>query len=546
MLRTVRSRGLHRAADRIGARRIVSAMSSGRSRCALTVVRCAPSHAAVGRAPSFAAAPLRAGCVHRLRAGCGRALRRLKPERLPTPTRWRETAPMLGRALSLVAALLLACASGSAYGYARPLQPETAHQGFAIAAPDAHRAPAHVTPEAASENSPATAEASDGRRFYAKARYYGAGMGSFISVDPWDGDTTSPVSLNKYLYGYANPGIYIDPDGRIGFLTDLRDRFDRTDAILRQNAVEAEGSAGLLGYSLLRGLAAAGSAIPRALNVASDAVAQALPGETFSGVRADGAAEFGNVVDTGAYVVANPGQVVKDIHSNAVQTTVALAEGDRGAASDAISVFGQVGGGAAAGRVLGFGAGAAPHAPKVVFEGANGHPAARFFDPAMADELDLLDRPAGRGIDVAHSPQIEVPFGAGIGKQGYAYENALASNLPARDRLPKNFKTFDFFDDFSREAVSAKTLDTTTDSRLSDPRTVFSPLRDSVDAARDFESYRRGPVRLVGGDIEERTVRVGVPLETNGEQWLQIMRAIEYAKEQGVRLKPEVVTNAPR
>jgi len=77
VLRTVRSRGLHRAADRIGARRIVSAMSSGRSRCALTVVRCAPSHAAVGRAPSFAAAPLRAGCVHRLRAGCGRALRRL-------------------------------------------------------------------------------------------------------------------------------------------------------------------------------------------------------------------------------------------------------------------------------------------------------------------------------------------------------------------------------------------------------------------------------------------------------------------------------------
>jgi hypothetical protein len=33
-------------------------------------------------------------------------------------------------------------------------------------------------------------------------------------VDPWDGDPTSPVSLNKYLYGYANPGVYVDPDGR--------------------------------------------------------------------------------------------------------------------------------------------------------------------------------------------------------------------------------------------------------------------------------------------------------------------------------------------
>jgi hypothetical protein len=51
-------------------------------------------------------------------------------------------------------------------------------------------------------------------RYYAKARYYGAGRGSFLSVDPWDGDPTSPVSLYKYLYGYANPGVYIDPDGR--------------------------------------------------------------------------------------------------------------------------------------------------------------------------------------------------------------------------------------------------------------------------------------------------------------------------------------------
>jgi hypothetical protein len=28
------------------------------------------------------------------------------------------------------------------------------------------------------------------------------------------GDIANPVSLNKYLYGYANPGVYVDPDGR--------------------------------------------------------------------------------------------------------------------------------------------------------------------------------------------------------------------------------------------------------------------------------------------------------------------------------------------
>jgi len=223
---------------------------------------------------------------------------------------------------------------------------------------------------AASPNSPIA-----NARYYAKARYYGGGRGSFLSTDPWSGDETNPLSYNKYLYGYANPGMYIDPDGRAGFLTDLRDRFDRTDAFLREQAVNSTGTAGLLGYSLARGLAAAGSAIPRALNLASDGIAQALPGEAFIGVRADGAAEFGNAVDAGVYVASNPGQVVRDIHGNAVQTTVALAEGDRGAASDAISFFGQAAGGAAAARNLAtLSAAAEGRLPLTAREGVGGGP----------------------------------------------------------------------------------------------------------------------------------------------------------------------------
>jgi RHS repeat-associated protein len=53
-------------------------------------------------------------------------------------------------------------------------------------------------------------------RYYAKARYYNAGRGSFLSTDPWSGDQTNPLSYNKYLYAYANPGAYVDPDGRLG------------------------------------------------------------------------------------------------------------------------------------------------------------------------------------------------------------------------------------------------------------------------------------------------------------------------------------------
>jgi filamentous hemagglutinin len=118
--------------------------------------------------------------------------------------------------------------------------------------------------------------------------------------------------------------------------------------------------------------------------------------------------------------------------------------------------------------------------------------------------------------------------------------------MPPENRLPENFKTFDFFDDASRHATSVKTLDTTTASRVRDPGRVFSALRRHVNAAADFEAYELGPVDLSSANIASRSVRVGMPLETNDAQWAQIRRAMEYAKERGVRLTPEVVTNGSR
>ena len=46
--------------------------------------------------------------------------------------------------------------------------------------------------------------------------------------------------------------------------------------------------------------------------------------------------------------------------------------------------------------------------------------------------------------------------------QGMPWENYLATKLPGGFRLPSKFKTFDFFDDISGVATSAKTLDTLT------------------------------------------------------------------------------------
>ncbi|MGI0490125.1 RHS repeat-associated core domain-containing protein, partial [Pantanalinema rosaneae CENA516] len=47
-------------------------------------------------------------------------------------------------------------------------------------------------------------------------RYYRPGLGRFNRVDPWEGDTLRPITLNKYLYANGNPLLYVDPDGRCG------------------------------------------------------------------------------------------------------------------------------------------------------------------------------------------------------------------------------------------------------------------------------------------------------------------------------------------
>ncbi len=49
---------------------------------------------------------------------------------------------------------------------------------------------------------------------YAKARYYDADVGRFVSQDPLLGDVSNPPSLHRYSYAYANPTVFVDRDGR--------------------------------------------------------------------------------------------------------------------------------------------------------------------------------------------------------------------------------------------------------------------------------------------------------------------------------------------
>lgn len=51
--------------------------------------------------------------------------------------------------------------------------------------------------------------------YYAKARYYDAGIGRFVSEDSYRGEQEELLSLNLYIYVQNNPIKYIDPSGNV-------------------------------------------------------------------------------------------------------------------------------------------------------------------------------------------------------------------------------------------------------------------------------------------------------------------------------------------
>ena len=48
---------------------------------------------------------------------------------------------------------------------------------------------------------------------YLRARYYDSQTGSFISMDSYEGDMTSPISRNRYTYAENDPIGNFDPSG---------------------------------------------------------------------------------------------------------------------------------------------------------------------------------------------------------------------------------------------------------------------------------------------------------------------------------------------
>jgi len=137
---------------------------------------------------------------------------------------------------------------------------------------------------------------------------------------------------------------------------------------------------------------------------------------------------------------------------------------------------------------------------------------------------------------------LDIRWGEGISNQGYDYEDYLAAGIYDGTRLSPGFKTFDFYDEATGVATSAKTLDTGTNARLAKPKQVYATLKRNIDAAANFKNAKKGEDLLNENEISSRVIRLAVPSNTNSAQMEQMLRAAEYAGTKNVTLIIDIIT----
>lgn len=135
-----------------------------------------------------------------------------------------------------------------------------------------------------------------------------------------------------------------------------------------------------------------------------------------------------------------------------------------------------------------------------------------------------------------NASEVGMQWGQGNMKQGMPWEDYVGKSLPADARLPKNFKTFDYYDGATKTATSVKSMDTQTMAKLANPNQVYSSIKGNIDAAAKFKEYALSGRELTSSMISNREIQLAIPADTTKTQWAEINRAIEYGKSQGVKV----------
>ena len=167
-------------------------------------------------------------------------------------------------------------------------------------------------------------------------------------------------------------------------------------------------------------------------------------------------------------------------------------------------------------------------------EGGRSHiPSARApnLEPVLPGEnFGDIELP-GRAVN---NSNVGSGWGKGLMRQSGGWEDYIGRQYKT-NKLPRNAKTFDHFNAESGEAISDKTLNTQTFGYINNPQKVYQRMKGYIDAAANYKKPRVktdvDPAR-----IKSRTIHLAIPEFTSPAQWLQLFRAIRYAKGRGVSL----------
>lgn len=131
--------------------------------------------------------------------------------------------------------------------------------------------------------------------------------------------------------------------------------------------------------------------------------------------------------------------------------------------------------------------------------------------------------------------------GSSVNQQGMPFEHYIGTQLPPGSKLPDRFKTFDYYDSKDKIAISVKTINTQTDSRLNKPDTIKYTINGHVNKIAQFTDHIKEGTPLSTDDIKKRVLHIGLPEKTTSEQWKSINSAVKNANDKNIDIKITII-----
>ncbi|WP_341475088.1 hypothetical protein [Proteus mirabilis] len=121
------------------------------------------------------------------------------------------------------------------------------------------------------------------------------------------------------------------------------------------------------------------------------------------------------------------------------------------------------------------------------------------------------------------------------------FENFIGLSNKRLKRLHLNAKTFDYYDDKTDEYISVKTLNTQTESRLKNPKSIENTLNTYISTIDKYSGEKKGGVDILPSDIKSKTLELGVPARTTKQQWDAINNSIKNASSKNIKVNITIV-----